>query len=126
MADEKKRVLIVEDDAFIREIYHVKLTKEGFDVDIAENGIEAIKKIQQKIPDIVLLDVVMPYMDGMTTLKNIKENSQWRNIKIIMLTNISEKEKIDESMQNGVNEYLIKSHFNPSEVVEKVKVLLDE
>lgn len=124
--DTKKKVLIVEDDMFVRDIYHVKFEKENFEVVLAENGVEAIRKLEDKTPDIILLDMVMPYMDGMEVLKKIKENVAWRNIPIIMLTNISEKEKVTEGMEYGINEYLIKSHFTPSEVVGKVRELLEK
>jgi len=124
MPEEKKKVLIVEDDPFIRDIYHVKFSQEGFEVFLADNGIEALKKMEQSVPDIILLDIIMPYMDGMETLKNIKSRDEWKKIPIIMLTNISEKEKITESENYGIGDYLIKSHFTPSEVVQKVKALL--
>jgi DNA-binding response OmpR family regulator len=122
---EKKKVLLVEDDPFIRDIYQVKFSQEGFEVSMAENGAEALKKMKQSVPDIILLDIIMPYMDGMETLKNIKDNEEWKKIPVIMLTNISEKEKITKSEDYGINEYLIKSHFTPSEVVQKVKTLLN-
>lgn len=124
MADEKIKILLVEDDPFIRDIYQVKFSQEGFEVVVVENGIEALKKLEQIIPNIILLDIIMPYMDGMETLKNIRNNENWKKIPIIMLTNISEKEKIIESEKYGVADYLIKSHFTPSEVVGKVKTLL--
>lgn len=120
------KVLIVEDDMFVRDIYHIKFEKEGFEVILAENGVEAIRSLGEIIPDIILLDMVMPYMDGMEVLKKIKENKAWKKIPIIMLTNISEKDKINEGLEYGVNEYLIKSHFTPSEVVEKVQNILKE
>lgn len=125
MSLEKKKVLLIEDDPFIRDIYGVKLSQEGFEVSTADNGIEALKKMEQFVPDIILLDIVMPYMDGMETLKNIRNKENWKKIPIIMLTNISEKEKITESEGYGINDYLIKSHFTPSEVVQKVKILLN-
>lgn len=124
-ADEKKKVLLVEDDPFIRDIYQVKFSQEGFEVQAADNGIEALKKMEQFVPNIILLDIIMPYMDGMETLKNIKSKDEWKKIPIIMLTNISEKEKIAKSEDYGINDYLIKSHFTPSEVVKKVKTLLN-
>jgi DNA-binding response OmpR family regulator len=126
MADEKKKILIVEDDAFISDIYQVKFSQEGFDVMLAENGVEALKKMEEFVPDIILLDVIMPYMDGMETLKNIRKNGTWKKIPIIMLTNISEKEKVTEGMNGGANDYLVKSHFTPSEVVDKVNILLNK
>ncbi len=120
----EKKILIVEDDAFIRDIYQTKFNQEGFEVAMAEDGIFALEKMEQFIPDIILLDVLMPYMDGVEVLKKIKENAKLKNIPIIMLTNISEKEKVDMASENGADGYLIKSHFTPSEVVQKVKVLL--
>lgn len=124
-SENKKKILIVEDDAFIRDIYQLKFTQEGFEVSTADNGLEAIKKLEQAIPDVMLLDIVMPYMDGMEVLKKIKENEAWKKIPVIMLTNISEREKVEEGMDQGVDGYLIKSHFTPSEVVRKVDALLE-
>jgi DNA-binding response OmpR family regulator len=126
MADEKKKILIVEDDAFIRDIYQVKFSQEGFEVDLAENGLEALKKMEENIPDIILLDIVMPYMDGMEALKIIRKNDAWKKIPIIMLTNISEKEKVTQGLNEGASGYMIKSHFTPSEVVGKVNALLNK
>ena len=120
-----KKILIVEDDVFIRDIYQVKFSQEGFEVTMAENGVEALKKMEELVPDIILLDIVMPYMDGMETLKNIRSKEEWKKIPVIMLTNISEKEKITESEDYGISDYLIKSQFTPSEVVQKVKTLLN-
>jgi len=125
MSEEKKKLLLVEDDPFIRDIYNIKFSQDGFEVSIAENGVEALKKMEQFIPDIILLDIIMPYMDGMETLKNIRSKDEWKKIPVIMLTNISEKEKITESEDYGINDYLIKSYFTPSEVVQKVKTLLN-
>lgn len=124
MADEKRKVLLVEDDPFIRDIYQVKFSQEGFEVAAVDNGAEALKQLEQSIPDVILLDIIMPYMDGMETLKNIRNNENWKKIPVIMLTNISEKEKINESEEYEISDYLIKSHFTPSEVVGKVKSLL--
>lgn len=124
MADKKMKVLLVEDDPFIRDIYQVKFFQEGLDVLTVDNGLEALKKLEQIVPDVVLLDILMPYMDGMETLKNIRSNENWKQIPVIMLTNISEKEKISEAEEYGVDDYLIKSHFTPSEVVNRVKTLL--
>jgi len=117
--------LLVEDDPFIRDIYHVKFSQEGFEVSMANNGMEALKKMEKFIPDIILLDIIMPYMDGMETLKNIRGKDVWKKIPVIMLTNISEKDKITESENYEVSDYLIKSQFTPSEVVQKVKTLLN-
>ena len=125
MTDEKKKILVVEDDIFISDIYQVKFKQEGFEVAIAVNGLEALKILDNFRPDIILLDIIMPQMDGIETLKKIKNNDKLKNIPIIMLTNISEKEKVEESEEMGVNDYLVKSQFTPSEVVAKVNTLLN-
>lgn len=121
---DKKTILLVEDDAFVSDIYETKLGQVGFSVVLAENGVEAVKKMEEKIPDLVLLDIVMPYMDGMEVLRKLKEKEEWKKIPVILLTNLSEKEKVEEGLNLGANDYLIKSHFTPAEVVEKVNALL--
>jgi CheY-like chemotaxis protein len=124
MNDTKKRgkIMIVEDDAFVMDIYQTKLSQENFEVLSAENGLDALKKLEhdENIPDLILLDIVMPYVDGLELLKNIKEDERLKNIPIILLTNLSQKEEVDKGLGLGANDYLIKSHFTPSEVMEKI------
>lgn len=120
----KKKILIVEDDSFIRDIYQTKFDQEGFEVIATEDGIIALEKIKEFTPDIILLDIIMPMMDGIDVLRAIKNEERLKDIPVIMLTNISEKESVDEGREIGANDYLIKSNFTPSEVVRKVKTLL--
>jgi CheY-like chemotaxis protein len=124
MENEKKVILLVEDDAFVGDIYQTKLGQMGYIVQVAENGLEAMKLVGRKAPDLILLDIVMPYMDGIEVLKKLKEKDEWKSIPVVLLTNLSEKEKVEEGLSLGAKDYLIKSHFTPSEVVEKVKTLL--
>lgn len=121
MAEDKKIILLVEDDAFVSDIYQTKLGQEGYRVESAENGLAALKVLEKTTPDIILLDIVMPYMDGMEVLKKLKENDNWKNIPVVLLTNLSEKDKVEEGLSMGANDYLIKSHFTPSEVVNRIK-----
>lgn len=124
---EKRKILIVEDDLFIRDIYKVRFEQEDFEVIVAENGMVGLEKLKSNIiPDVILLDIMMPGMNGIEVLKQIKSNDDWKNIPVMMLTNISEKEKVNEAMDLGVQNYLIKSHFTPSEVVQKVNALLNQ
>ena len=120
--NNKKRIMVVEDDVFVMDIYQMKLSQSGFDVISASNGLEAIKKLEKEedMPDLILLDIIMPYMDGLEVLKKVSENEKWKNIPVILLTNLSQKEEIEEGMKLGARDYLIKSHFTPSEVLEKV------
>lgn len=117
-----KKILLVEDDFFISDIYQTKFRKEGFEVAAAENGLKAIECLKKDLPDLILLDIVMPFMDGMETLKEIKAEEKWKNIPVIILSNISEKEKMQEALALGAKDYLIKSNFTPSEIMEKIKI----
>jgi len=121
-ADNKKKIMVVEDDSFVLDIYMTKLQQAGFDVTIASNGIEALKKLEDKgaKPDVVLLDIVMPYVDGLEVLRKMKGSEELKNIPVILLTNLSQKEGIEEGLKLGAGDYLIKSHFTPSEVLEKI------
>lgn len=121
---EKKKIILVEDDSFISDIYQVKLGKEGFEVLTAGNGLEAMKLLEKTTPDLILLDIVMPYMDGLEVLKKVKTEEKWKKIPVVLLSNLSEKEKIEEAMGIGADDYLIKSHFTPAEVLEKVNSVL--
>lgn len=118
------KILIVEDDSFVIDIYHTKLSQEGYEVIEARNGIEAMKKLEEIRPDLILLDIIMPYMDGLEVLRKIKKDEKLKTIPIILLTNLSQKEEINEGLGLGVDDYLIKSHFTPSEVLEKIKICL--
>lgn len=120
----KKKIMVVEDDSFVMDIYKTKLTQEGFDVIEAINGAEALKKLKETKPDLVLLDIVMPYMDGLEVLKNMKNDEMAKDIPVILLTNLSQKEEVKNGMSLGASDYLIKSHFTPSEVLAKVKTYL--
>ncbi len=122
MTDEKlKHVLIVEDDRFIAEVYTTKLVSEGFDVVVAEDGTEALQKIEKKLPNLVLLDLLMPKMNGIEVLEKINKDSRFGSIRVVVLTNASEKDYISQAMKLGASDYLIKSNFTPDEVVERIK-----
>jgi DNA-binding response OmpR family regulator len=120
MPEEKKTVFLVEDDSFVSDIYSMKLNEEGFNVVLARNGMEALKKLEELVPDIILLDIIMPYVSGLEVLQKIKSKENLKKIPVILLTNVSEKEKIEEALGIGANDYLIKSHFTPSEVLAKI------
>lgn len=121
-----KKILLVEDDVFVSDVYQTKLKQEGFDVVSAENGAEAMKKLEAAVPDIILLDIIMPYMDGKEVLARLKKSEKWKNIPVIILTNLSQRDDVEEILQKGADDYLIKSHFTPSEVVEKIKAVLNK
>ena len=116
----------MEDDSFVIDIYQTKLGQSGYEVVGAVNGLEALKRMEEGSFDLVLLDIIMPYMDGLEVLKKIKADEKNKNLPIILLTNLSQKEEVDKGLVLGANDYLIKSHFTPSEVLEKIKTYLEE
>jgi DNA-binding response OmpR family regulator len=120
----KNKVLIVDDDTFLSGIYATKLELEGFQVVTARDGEEGLKMAASEKPDIVLLDVLMPKLDGFETLKRLKQEDATKGIPVIMLTNLGQKEDIEQALEAGAQDYLIKAHFVPAEAVEKIKAVL--
>lgn len=118
------KILIVEDDPFLSEMYVTKLLQEKYDIETAADGREALKKIKEIKPELVLLDIVLPKMDGFEVLQKIKKDPELQNIKIIALTNLGQKEEVDKGLALGANDYIVKAHFTPSEVVAKVREVL--
>lgn len=127
MAQKKKsRILIIEDDSFISDMYKIKLESEGFDVEAAPDGIRGLEAVGKERPDLILLDIVMPKMDGFTVMQNLKENPETSDIPVIMLTNLGQKDSVEKGLKLGAKDYIIKAHFTPLEVVDKVKDFLNK
>ena len=120
----KKKILIVEDDNFVAEVYSTKLFEMGHEVRIAQNGEEGLKVIGEEKPDLILLDIIMPVMGGIEMLGELKKKDEWKQIPVILLTNVGEKESVQKVRNLGVQDYLIKSHFTPAEVIEKIESIL--
>ena len=119
-----KKILVVEDDTYLANAYRVKLVKSGFEIKNAFDGEEALETLKTFIPDIILLDIVMPKKDGFATLADIKANEKTKNIPIILCSNLGQKEDIDRGMQLGAKEFFIKTDFPLSSLVEKINTLL--
>jgi DNA-binding response OmpR family regulator len=120
MAD-KKTILLVEDDEFLAELYATKLNLEDFIVLLATDGEKGWKMAQEKKPDLILLDIILPKMDGFEVLKKIKSQQATKDLPVILLTNLSQKDEVERGLKLGAIDYLIKAHFMPSEVVKKIK-----
>ncbi|TSC76104.1 MAG: putative two component transcriptional regulator, winged helix family [Parcubacteria group bacterium Gr01-1014_31] len=120
----KKVVLLVEDDEFLAELYATKLNLEGYEVLSAADGKKGLKLAQDKHPALVLLDIILPKLDGFEVLKGLKEDPTTKDIPVILLTNLSQKDEVKRGLDLGAADYLIKAHFMPSEVVKKIKALV--
>ena len=125
MAEDKKYSLVlVEDDEFLASIYQTKFDMEGFKVSIAGNGEEGLKLVEKKMPDIVLLDILLPKLDGFAVLERLKSNPKTKHIPVILLTNLGQKDDVNRGVELGAADYLIKAHFKPSETVDKVRKII--
>ncbi|OGF61949.1 hypothetical protein A2926_00515 [Candidatus Giovannonibacteria bacterium RIFCSPLOWO2_01_FULL_44_40] len=120
------KVLIADDDAFLSDMYVFKFKESGFEVEVAKNGEDAVAKAKSVNPDVILLDIVMPKMDGFEALRAIKENGVAPNAIVVVLSNLGQKEDVEKGLKLGANDYIIKAHSTPSEVVAKVKSLLEK
>lgn len=117
------KVMLVEDDSFLRDICAKKLSKEGFEVYEAIDGEEALKNVEKIKPDIVLLDIILPAIDGFEVLEKIKASSvvEVQKVPVIMLSNLGQKDDIDKAIKMGANDYMVKAHFSTEEIIEKIK-----
>jgi DNA-binding response OmpR family regulator len=126
MPKEKIKILLVEDDSFLLGMYATKFELEGFKVTMAEDGEKAVRTALKELPDIILLDIILPKLNGFEVLKQLKADSATAKIPVILLTNLSQRDEIEQGMKMGAQDYLIKAHFMPSEVVEKIKKILNK
>ena len=123
------KIFIVEDNADIREIYRLVFELAGFTVEASENGLDAISRLSEVRPDIILLDIMLPEMDGFEVLKAVKQNMSdtgLQNTPIVVWSNLSQEEDIQKAMSLGASYYLRKSDYDGDALVEKVKDILDK
>ena len=122
--DQQPKILIVEDDAFLREVYVETLQKEGFSIDTAEDGEQGLEKLKTGGWDLVLLDIIMPKLNGLEVMKKFKEEPNATPSKcVIFLTNLDKDEEIKEALLLG-DGYLIKSQLTPGDFLKEVKTFL--
>jgi CheY-like chemotaxis protein len=119
-----KTILLVEDDPFVVDIYTTKLESAGFSVEVAEDGEEALRKLKEKKPDLMILDIVLPNIDGWELLKMIRSELGMEDLKVVVLSNLSQKEEVQKGLALGVIRHFVKASFTPSEVVEEIKKIL--
>jgi len=117
-------ILIVEDDTFLSSAYRLKFTKIGFTVHIAMDGQEAMNILQTVKPDLILLDIVMPVKDGFTVLSELKANTAYKDIPVIITSNLSQKEDIEKAHTLGATDFIVKSDVSLDDLVQKVQHLL--
>jgi len=119
-----KKILIIEDDPFLSEVYAAKFSQSGFVTEVAADGKKGMEKIKTEKPDLIILDIVLPKMDGFELLKKVKEDSTLKEIPVVLLTNLGQKNEVEKGLSLGADEYIIKAHFTPTAIVAKVKEIL--
>ncbi len=122
----KKKILLVEDEKMLSTMYSTKFIKEGFDLVPAYDGEEGLAKAKSEKPDLILLDIIMPKLDGFVVLKALKEDPELKNIPVLLLTNLGQDEDIKKGKELGANDYFIKANHTPAEVVDKAKSFFEK
>ena len=121
-----KKILIAEDDILLANTLATSLKEEGFEVFLAHDGLQGLSLAKKHNPDLILCDINMPKMDGISMLKKIRSSDWGKNFNFIMLTNLSDEDKVLEALKNSVFTYLVKSDWELDKVVDKIKENLEE
>ena len=119
------KILLIEDDKFLRELIIQKLGREGFEATEAPEGEAGLTKMKEERPDLVLLDLILPGIDGFEVLSRMKKDPALTSIPVIILSNLGQRDDVQKGIDLGAEDYLIKAHFTPGEIVEKIKAILE-
>ncbi|HOS88232.1 MAG TPA: response regulator [Candidatus Pacearchaeota archaeon] len=119
-----KKILIIEDDKFLRELMVRKLSVLKYEVISAVDGEEGLEKIKTELPDVVLLDLILPGINGYEVLEMAKKDPATANIPIVILSNLGQSEDIEKGLKLGAQDFLVKAHLTPQEVVNKLQAIL--
>lgn len=117
-------ILLVEDDLALIDIYSISFTHENFTIVVARNGQECLQKVKTIMPDLILMDIMMPEMNGIQALEKLKADSKTKDIPVFVLSNIAESAYETRALELGAQQYLIKSQYLPMDIVHIVKTAL--
>jgi two-component system phosphate regulon response regulator PhoB len=120
------KILVVEDETFLVKIYAVKLKKEGYDVSIANDGEQAVKLAEELKPELILLDLILPKMNGFEALERMRANPVNKETPLIVLSNLGQEEDIKRAEALGADDYLVKANFSIQDIVAKIRETLDK
>lgn len=124
MPEKKNAILLIEDDPMISTMYQTKFSMEGYAIDTATDGATGLEKAKNDTPDIILLDIILPKLDGFAVLKEIKADPSLKNVPVILLSNLGQDDDVKKGKDLGANDYFIKSNHTPAEIVAKVKEMV--
>lgn len=124
MTAEPSKILLMEDEAMLATMYESKFKRDGFSIAVAHDGEEGLTKAKSENFDVVLVDIIMPKLDGFAVLKALRALPQYKTTPIILLTNLGQEEDIKKGQELGATDYLIKANFTPSQITTKLKEIL--
>lgn len=120
----ENKILIVEDDKFVAELYEHQFTKQGFVVKVVGDGEAALYSVGAEKFSLVLLDIMIPKIDGLEVLKKMKANPAIKDIPVVILSNLGQEELIKQALQTGAKAYIVKSLYTPMQVVAEVRSII--
>ena len=124
MTDDKKKIMVVEDETALQKVLVEWLKTEGFDVAAASTGLEAVKMIPEELPDLILLDIILPEMDGFEVMRELAKNPATASIPIIILSNLGDEENRNLALQLGAKSFLVKAEYDLPGVKKKIQEVI--
>ncbi len=121
MENKKKKILIIEDDKFLLKAYEIKFKQSDFDVILATDGISGFELVEKEKPSLIILDLMLPGMNGFEFLKKIKSDEKLKNIPVIVVSNLGQKNDCEKAIKLGAKEFLIKTNYSLEEIIKKIK-----
>lgn len=115
-----KKILLVEDEEIIISLLQKKLIKEGYEVSVARDGVEGLEKMRKIKPDLILLDIIMPRMEGFEVMEEMQKSEELKKIPVIVISNSGQPVELERAVKLGAKDWLIKTEFDPQEVLDKV------
>lgn len=119
-----KKILVAEDDKFLANAYRIKLQKAGFEVKITNDGQETMNTVRSFMPDLIILDLVMPVRDGFSVLEEIKRDAGLKAIPVIVASNLGQKEDVDRGMKLGASDFIVKTDMSLDKLIIKINSFL--
>jgi DNA-binding response OmpR family regulator len=115
------KILLIEDDKLLSDLLSKKITKAGYEIECAKDGVEGLEMLKKNIPDLVLLDIIMPRKSGFEVIQEMKKDGTLKNIPIVIVSNSGQPVEIERAQKLGVREWIVKTEFNLQEVLDKIK-----
>jgi len=124
MSKAPAHILMAEEDAFLGEIYKKRLEDVGYKVTLVHNGDACIREVEKKTPRLVILDILLPKLDGFRVLEVLKTSSKTKHIPVVVLTHLGQKEDVKKALHLGAHEYMLKAHVKPDDLLAKIQEIL--